>query len=445
MSIGAGRTILQDLPRIDAALADGTLASHPLLTSLVDATLRSGGACHVLGLLSPGGVHSHQTHIAALCEIIAGRGVPVRLHVFLDGRDVPPHSAPEHLRTFRQSIQGVLRTAVVTVAGRYWAMDRDHRWDRTERAWQAIARGIGHPHPTAEAALEAAAKEQIGDEFVEPAVIKGYDGIRDGDSLLLANFRTDRARQIMAALIDPEFDAFQVQRFRYASCATLTPCSSHLERLAQPLFPAMTPEDTLGEIVARAGLRQLRIAETEKYAHVTYFLNGGREEPFEREARILIDSPKVATYDAKPEMSAAQVTTQFVRAIEEHRFDIAVVNYANADMVGHTGDFAAAVAAVEAVDEQLGRVATALAGAAGRLLLTADHGNAEEMGTPSSPQTSHTTNPVPVLLHDGAGPGPRLADGTLADLAPTALRLLGIDIPSSMRGAPLVDLRVTSG
>lgn len=445
MSIGAGRTIPQDLPRIDAALADGTLASHPLLTSLVDATLQSGGACHVLGLLSPGGVHSHQTHIAALCGIIAGRGVPVHLHAFLDGRDVPPHSAPEHLRTFRQSVQGVPATAIATVAGRYWAMDRDHRWDRTERAWQAIARGIGHSYPAAEAALDAAAKGQIGDEFVEPVVIEGYDGIRNGDSLLLANFRADRVRQLMAALIDPKFDAFPVRSFRYASGVTLTPCSSHLERLAQPLFPAMTPEDTLGETVARAGLRQLRIAETEKYAHVTYFLNGGREEPFEREARILIDSPKVATYDTKPEMSAAQVTRQLVRAIEDHRFDIAVVNYANADMVGHTGDLAAAVAAVEAVDEQLGRVATALAGAAGRLLLTADHGNAEQMGTPSSPQTSHTTNPVPVLLHDGASSGPRLADGTLADLAPTALRLLGIDIPSSMRGTPLVDLRVTSG
>ena len=445
MSIGAGRTIPQDLPRIDAALADGTLASHPLLTSLIDATLQSGGACHVLGLLSPGGVHSHQTHIAALCGIIAGRGVPVHLHAFLDGRDVPPHSAPEHLRRFRQSVRGVPATAIATVAGRYWAMDRDHRWDRTERAWQAIARGIGHSHPAAEAALDAAAKGQIGDEFVEPVVIEGYDGIRNGDSLLLANFRADRVRQLMAALIDPKFDAFPVERFRYASGVTLTPCSSHLERLAQPLYPAMTPEDTLGETVARAGLRQLRIAETEKYAHVTYFLNGGREEPFEREARILIDSPKVATYDTKPEMSAAQVTTQLVQAIEDRRFDIAVVNYANADMVGHTGDLVAAVAAVEAVDEQLGRVATALAGAAGRLLLTADHGNAEQMGTPSSPQTSHTTNPVPVLLHGGAGPGPRLADGTLADLAPTALRLLGIDIPSSMRGTPLVDLRVTSG
>ncbi len=445
MSIGAGRTIQQDLPRIDSALADGTLASHPLLTGLVDATLRSEGACHVLGLLSPGGVHSHQAHIAALCEIVASRGVPVRLHAFLDGRDVPPHSAPEHLRAFRQSVREVPRTAIATVAGRYWAMDRDHRWDRTERAWQAIARGIGHPHPAAEAALDAAANGQIGDEFVEPVVIEGYGGMRDGDSLLLANFRADRVRQLMAALIDPGFDAFPVEHFRYASCATLTPCSSHLERLAQPLFPAMTPEDTLGETVARAGLRQLRIAETEKYAHVTYFLNGGREEPFEREARILIDSPKVATYDAKPEMSAAQVTTQLVRAIEERRFDIALVNYANADMVGHTGDLAAAVAAVEAVDEQLGRVATALAGAAGRLLLTADHGNAEQMGTPSSPQTSHTTNPVPVLLHDGAGPGPRLADGTLADLAPTALRLLGVDMPPPMRGTPLVDLRVTSG
>ncbi len=444
MSIGAGRTILQDLPRIDAALADGTLDRHPLLARLADATLETGGACHILGLLSPGGVHAHQDHIAALCRIIAGRGVPVRVHAFLDGRDVPPHSAREHFGAFRDRIRDLPGVTVATLSGRYWAMDRDRRWERTERAWHAIARASGHAFPTAEAALADAAAQRTGDEFVPPAVIDGYPGIRDGDSLLSANFRADRIRQILAALIDPAFDAFATGRVRYASCVTLSPCSSRLEQLARPLFPAEIPEHTLGETVARAGLRQLRVAETEKYPHVTYFLNGGREDPFAGEERILVESPKVATYDAKPEMSAAEVTTALVRALEADRFDIAVVNYANADMVGHTGDFAAAVAAVEAIDRELGRLAAALAGAGGRLLLTADHGNAEDMGTARSPHTAHTTNPVPLLFHNGTGAGPPLGEGTLADLAPTALRLLGIDVPSSMQGTPLVDVPPSS-
>ena len=439
MSIGAGRTILQDLPRIDAALEDGTLARHPLLARLADATLETGGACHILGLLSPGGVHAHQDHIAALCRIITGRGVPVCVHAFLDGRDVPPHSAQEHFVAFRDRIRDLPGVTIATLSGRYWAMDRDRRWERTERAWRAIARASGRAFPSAEAALADAAAQRTGDEFVPPAVIDGYPGIRDGDSLLSANFRADRIRQLLSALIDPAFDAFAADRVRYASCVTLMPCSSRLEKLARPLFPAEIPEHTLGETVARAGLRQLRIAETEKYPHVTYFLNGGREDPFAGEQRILIESPKVATYDAKPEMSAAEVTTALVEALEADRFDIAVVNYANADMVGHTGDFAAAVNAVEAVDRELGRLAAALADAGGRLLLTADHGNAEDMGTARSPHTAHTTNPVPLLFHNGTGAGPPLGEGTLADLAPTALRLLGIDIPSSMQGTPLVD------
>lgn len=439
MSIGAGRTILQDLPRIDAALEDGTLARHPLLARLADATLEAGGACHILGLLSPGGVHAHQDHIAALCRIIAGRGVPVRVHAFLDGRDVPPHSAQEHFSAFRDRIRDLPGATIATLSGRYWAMDRDRRWERTERAWRAIARASGHAFPSAEAALADAAAQRTGDEFVPPAVIDGHPGIRDGDSLLSANFRADRIRQLLSALIDPAFEDFAADRVRYASCVTLMPCSSRLEELARPLFPAEIPEHTLGETIARAGLRQLRVAETEKYPHVTYFLNGGREDPFAGEQRILVESPKVATYDARPEMSAAEVTTALVEALEADRFDIAVVNYANADMVGHTGDFAAAVAAVEAVDREIGRLAAALADAGGRLLLTADHGNAEDMGTARSPHTAHTTNPVPLLFHNGTGAGPPLGEGTLADLAPTALRLLGIDIPSSMQGTPLVD------
>ena len=440
MSIGAGRIILQDLPRIDAALADGTLARHPLLARLADATLASGGACHLLGLLSPGGVHAHQDHIAALCRILAGRGVPVRVHAFLDGRDVPPRSAREHFGAFRDQVRDVPGITIATLSGRYWAMDRDRRWERTERAWRAIARAEGDAVPTAEAALADAAADGTGDEFVPPVVVDGHRGIRDGDSLLMANFRADRARQILAALVDPAFDAFAVERARYAACAALTPCSSRLGELARPLFPAEIPAHTLGETVARAGLRQLRVAETEKYAHVTYFLNGGREDAFAGEQRILVESPKVATYDTKPEMAAGEVTSALVRALAAERFDLAVVNYANADMVGHTGDLAAAVAAVEAVDRELGRLAAALADAGGRLLLTADHGNAEDMGTARAPQTAHTTNPVPLLFHDGTGAGPPLGDGTLADLAPTALRLLGIDIPAAMEGTPLVDV-----
>ncbi len=437
LSIGAGRTVLQDLPRIDAALRDGTLARHPRLGDFARATRASGGACHLLGLLSSGGVHSHVRHLAALAGLIAARGVPVRVHAFLDGRDVPPHSAPEHLAAFRRLTRAAPGVGIATLCGRYWAMDRDRRWDRTARAWQAIARGSGPPHPGAAAALEAVAG--VGDEFVEPVVLDGYRGIRNGDSLLVANFRTDRIRQLLAALVEPAFDAFPVKEFRYASCLSLTSCSRRLERRVRPLFPAPTPADTIGETVARAGLRQLRIAETEKYAHVTYFLNGGREEPFEREQRILVDSPQVATYDTRPEMSATGITTELVRALEQDRFDVAVVNYANADMVGHTGDLRAAVAAVEAVDRQLGRLAAALAGGGGTLLLTADHGNAEDMGTALAPQPAHTTNPVPLLVHDGGGSGPPLAAGTLADLAPTALRLLGLRIPAAMRGGPRVD------
>ncbi len=439
ISIGAGRTVLQDLPRIDAAVKDGSLGRHPLLRECADATLAAGGVCHLLGLMSSGGVHSHLNHLAALATTLAGGGVPVRVHAFLDGRDVAPRSAPEHLRAFLDRTRTCPGVAIATLCGRYWAMDRDHRWDRTERAWQAVARGSGRACPGVPAALEAAAG--TGDEFVEPIVIDGYQGIRSGDSLLMANFRSDRIRQLLAALVEPAFDSFPVDRFRYASCLSLTPCSRQLEHLIRPLFPARIPEDTFGETLARAGLRQLRVAETEKYAHVTYFFNGGREDPFDGETRILVDSPKVATYDLQPEMSAAGVTTELLRALERDRFDVAVVNYANADMVGHTGDLHAATAAVAAVDRELGRLADGLATAGGRLLLTADHGNAEDMGTDRAPHTAHTSNPVPLLFHDGnAGAGPPLADGTLADLAPAALRLLGLDVPAAMRDTSILDM-----
>lgn len=438
MSIGAGRVIPQDLPRITRAAGDGSLAAHPLLGRAARRLRESGGACHVAGLLSPGGVHSHQDHIAALCRILADAGVPVRVHAFLDGRDTPPRSALGHLARFEESVRGAEGVRVATVAGRYWAMDRDRRWDRTERAWRALALGEGRPAASAREALERSYREGTTDEFMEPAVVGGHAGIRDGDGLVSANFRADRARQLLAALADPGFDAFPARRPALACALSMGACSEALDRIAPPLFPAPAPEGTLGETVAAAGLRQLRAAETEKYAHVTFFLNGGREEPFPGEERALADSPRVATYDEAPEMAAAAVTGRIAAALEGRRPPhLVVANYANADMVGHTGDLRAAVRAVEAVDSCLGRVAEAARARNGLLLVTADHGNAEQMGTKDRPHTAHTTNPVPAVLH-GAGPGPALRAGALADLAPTVLDLLGLAPGEGMTGRTLL-------
>ncbi len=439
MSIGAGRIILQDLPRIDAAVRDGTLAAHPLLEDLIAATRRSGGGCHILGLLSPGGVHSHQDHITALCHAVAGHGFRVHVHAFLDGRDVPPRSARTHVRSFLETLGTRSGVTVATASGRYWSMDRDRRWERTRKAWEAIATGAGPRFATIDDLLTKAEANGVTDEFVEPGVIGEFSGMEDGDSLIVANFRVDRVRQLLSALVDPHFDGFPARPVQFAASVSLTPCSQSLADIVLPLFPAPVPEETFGEVLARAGLRQLRVAETEKYAHVTYFLNGGREEPFDHEERILVESPKVATYDTKPEMAAAEVTSQLVKAITDRRFDVGVVNYANADMVGHTGDLGAAIAAVEAVDRELGHLASALDSTGGRLLLTADHGNAEQMGTPEQPHTAHTTNPVPILAWGDPGDGLLLPGGTLADIAPTALRLLGLKAPSVMRSASLVD------
>lgn len=437
MSIGAGRVILQDLPRITRAVADGSLATHPLLARLAGRLRESGGACHVMGLLSPGGVHSHQDHIAALCRVLAGEGIRVHVHAFLDGRDVAPDSAGEHLVRFGESVGDLEGVAVATVAGRYWAMDRDRRWDRVERAWRALALGEGNPAASAAEAVARAAGAGRTDEFVEPAVIGDYAGVRDGDGLVSANFRADRVRQLLAALLDPDFDAFPAERFAFADALSMAPCSDSLDRLAPPLFPAPAPGGTLGETVAAAGLRQFRTAETEKYAHVTFFLNGGREDPFPGEERALVDSPRVATYDEAPEMAAAAVTDRIVAALEGGAHHLVVANYANADMVGHTGDLDAAVRAVETVDSCLGRVAEAVRARNGRLLVTADHGNAEKMGTKERPHTAHTTNPVPAVLH-GGGAGAPLREGTLADLAPTVLDLLGLPPGEGMTGRSLL-------
>jgi 2,3-bisphosphoglycerate-independent phosphoglycerate mutase len=440
-NIGAGRLVWQDLPKIDAAIADGKIAGLPAMRDFLARMKRSGGTVHVLGLISPGGVHSHQDQIAALCHIVAEAGVPVAVHAFLDGRDTPPRSADGYLRKFMQDVAGAGRLAIATVSGRYYAMDRDKRWDRVEKACQAIAEGAGENAPDPLAAVAAAYARGESDEFVKPSVIAAYRGMRDGDGLLIANFRADRAREIAAALLDPEFSGFARKRpVAFAAALGLVEYSSALNRFLATLFPPEDLTDTFGEVVAKAGLTQLRIAETEKYAHVTFFFNGGRETPFPGEERILVPSPKVATYDLQPEMSAPEVTERVVAAIGSGRFDVIVLNYANTDMVGHTGDLAAAIAAVETVDSCLGRLARAVAEAGGTLVITADHGNAEMMRDPATgePHTAHTLNPVPFLIVNPPAAIGHLDNGRLADVAPTLIDLLGLKKPAAMTGHSLI-------
>jgi 2,3-bisphosphoglycerate-independent phosphoglycerate mutase len=438
LNLGAGRVVMQDLPRIDAAVEDGSLAAMPPLQAFIAALKASGGTCHLMGLVSPGGVHSHQDHAVALAMALTDAGIPVAIHAWTDGRDTAPRSAPGFVAAFEAALPA--GAAIATLSGRYFAMDRDNRWERVERAWAAMVEAAGPRFAAAGEAIAAAHAADVTDEFIPPAVIGGYAGMRDGDGILCFNFRSDRVRQILAALLDPGFAGFPRPRLpRLAAALGMTEYSAALNRLMATLFPPQSMADILGAVVSRAGLAQLRIAETEKYPHVTYFLNGGEETPFPGEERIMVPSPKVATYDLQPEMSAPEVTEKAVAAIRSGRFDLIVLNFANADMVGHTGSLAAATAAVEAVDAGLGRIAAAIAEAGGALLVTADHGNAEQMRDPATggPHTAHTLNPVPVLLAGGPA-GAVLHDGRLADVAPTVLALLGLPKPAAMTGQSLI-------
>jgi len=440
MNIGAGRVVLQDLPRIDTAIADGSLARTPALTSLIDALKQSGGACHLLGLMSPGGVHAHQDHIAALARLVAKAGVTVKVHAILDGRDTPPRSALDYVRVFETAIGDLDLVNIATISGRYYAMDRDKRWDRVAAAYTTLANGEGSRAASAAAAIEASYANDIGDEFAEPVVVGDYAGMADGDGLLMANFRADRAREILAALLDPTFDEFpRGSSTNFVVARGMVEYSTDLARYLDPLFPPMDLHHTLGEVVADAGLKQLRVAETEKYAHVTFFLNGGREEQFAGEERDLVPSPKIATYDLQPEMSAPEVAKKVVDGVASGRFDLIVVNFANTDMVGHTGILGAAIAAVEAVDACLGQIVAAVSAAGGALLVTADHGNAEQMtdAVNDQPHTAHTINRVPVVLAGGPEHA-ALSDGRLADIAPTLLTLLGLPQPAEMSGRSLL-------
>jgi len=441
MNLGAGRVVLQDLPRIYEALETGALTNGAAFRAFIAAVKQSGGTVHLMSLLSPGGVHSHQDHMAVLANALLAVGVPVKVHAFLDGRDTPPRSALGFLAGFEQATQA----PIATVSGRYYAMDRDRRWDRTARAYQTLV--LGQAAPAAETAasprqaIEQAYQAGHSDEFVPPTAVGDFAGMADGDGLLMTNFRADRVRQLLRALLDPAFDGFpRDQAVDFAATLGMVSYAEDLDRLMPALLPTLELHATLGEVVAEAGMAQLRIAETEKYAHVTFFFNGGREAEFDGEERILVPSPQVATYDLQPEMSATEVTDRLCEAVASGRFDLIVVNYANGDMVGHTGKLDAAVQAVETVDACLGRLAESVAAAGGCLLITSDHGNVEQMDDPATgqPHTAHTMNPVPVLLVNAPAWVTGLANGRLADIAPTVLQLMNLAIPPEMTGRSLI-------
>ena len=438
LNLGAGRVVMQDLPRIDAAVADGSLAAHPALAQAVAALKASGGTLHLMGLLSPGGVHAHQDHAVALARVFAGAGVPVAIHGWTDGRDTPPQSAPGFVASFEAALPPGARLA--TLCGRYFAMDRDRRWERVSQAWAAMVLGHGVAAPSAQAAIAAAHEGANPDEFIPAAIIGDYVGMADGDGLLCFNFRADRVREILAALLDPAFDGFARPRVpAFAVALGMTRYSTALDPFLTTLFAPQSMADLLGQVVSRAGMTQLRMAETEKYPHVTYFLNGGDEAVLPGEARVMVPSPKVATYDLQPQMSAPELAQKAVEAIAAGTYDLIVLNFANADMVGHTGSLPAAIAACEAVDAGLGRILAAIDAAGGTALVTADHGNAELMRDPNTgvPHTAHTLNRVPVALLGGPA-GRLLADGRLGDVAPTLLFLLGLPQPAAMTGQSLL-------
>ncbi len=442
LTIGAGRLVLQPLSRINHDIDDGSFFENGPLCAAVDRARDRGASLHCLGLVSPGGVHSHQDHAVAIAELARRRGLTsLWFHAFLDGRDEPPTSASGFVRTFIDDIDRVGVGAVASVAGRYYAMDRDHRWDRTERAYDAIAGTGGDVATDAVAYIEAQYAADVTDEFVPPASIL-QDGrrirIEDGDSIIFFNFRPDRGRQLSHALVDRAFDGFTRSRvLEDVELVTFTEYERDLD--AQVAFPRENVAHTLAEVVSDAGLRQFHVAETEKYAHVTYFINGGRETPFDGEERLLVPSPRIATYDLAPEMSAAGVADAVVAHLEGGAEALIIANFANADMVGHTGHFDATVRAVECIDMCLGRIARAVESAHGGLLITADHGNAEYKidRRDGSILTAHTTSPVPVITA-GAGNASLRTDGGLRDIAPTVLDAMGLPVPDAMTGRSLL-------
>ncbi|MFD1157643.1 2,3-bisphosphoglycerate-independent phosphoglycerate mutase [Roseovarius aestuarii] len=437
MNIGAGRVVEMDLRRIDQAIRTGSFASLPGVQRFASKLKATGGTAHLLGVLSDGGVHSHIDHMIAAAKALTDHGLSVALHAFTDGRDVAQISAKSYLEELRDALPD--GAYIATVSGRYYAMDRDNRWDRVELAFQALANAKGYTAETASDAIDNAYGKGRTDEFIKPRVLGDYEGMKDGDGILCLNFRADRAREILAAFADPDFGHFDTgARPDFAIVSGFTEYSRRHSSYMDCIFPDERPDNTLAEWLGKHDKTQYHSAETEKYPHVTFFLNGGKETPEPGEDRYLAKSPDVATYDLQPEMSAPEVTDHFVDAIEKG-YDLIVVNYANPDMVGHTGDLQAATAACETVDQGLARVVAALEKVGGAMIVTADHGNCEVMIDPDSgkPHTAHTLNPVPVIL-TGGPEGARLRPGRLADLAPTLLELMNMPTPPEMTGRSLI-------
>jgi 2,3-bisphosphoglycerate-independent phosphoglycerate mutase len=437
-NIGAGRVVAMDLGAIDLAIEDGTFFSNPALLAFIAKLKASGGTAHLMGVVSDGGVHGHILHLLAAIRALTGASVPVVVHAVTDGRDVPPLSAAGFVDQVLAGLPAGAR--IGTVSGRYWAMDRDNRWERVARACAAIIGGTGATAASAADAVQSALARGETDEFIAPTVIAGYHGAHDGDGFFCLNFRADRAREILSAVGAPGFAGFDTgPRPQWAALLGMVDYSKAHDDFMTAAYPKQEIRNTLGEWVAAHGKTQFRLAETEKYPHVTFFLNGGRETLSPGEERYMAPSPKVATYDLQPEMSAAEVTDHLVSAIDRG-FDLIAVNYANPDMVGHTGNLAAAIAACEAVDAGLGRALSALKAAGGAMIVTADHGNCETMVDPvtGAPHTSHTTNPVPVILVGGPAGARLRPGGRLADLAPTLLELMGLPQPPEMTGQSLL-------
>lgn len=441
MNLGAGRVVWQELTRIDAAIKRGTFRDNSALAGLLKAVKARGTRLHLMGLVSPGGVHSHQEHLLALAQWAQDEGIPTTIHALLDGRDTPQKSADGYLAWLEDHLKVLPHVQVGSIGGRYWAMDRDQRWDRVERAWKLLVDGEAeHTHPTSLDALQAAYARGETDEFVTPAATAHHHPIQDGDGIIFFNFRGDRARQFCHALVNPSFSGFQAKHRPKVELVTFTQYDAALDPYLKVAYPPQDLRNILGEVVANQGWKQFRTAETEKYAHVTFFLNGGREEPYPGEDRRLVPSPKVATYDLQPEMSCFEVTRGLMEAIRSGAYHLLVCNLANGDMVGHSGILTAAIQACRVVDEAIRRIAEVTLEVGGILIITADHGNTDCMvDEQGQPHTAHTMNPVPCVIVGQGFEGRRLRQGgALCDVAPTILQLLGLPQPPEMDGRSLL-------
>ena len=442
-NIGAGRVVYQDLAKITKAIEDGDFFSVPEFVKAIENCQKNNSKLHIMGLLSNGGVHSHNRHLYALLEMAKRKDFEnVYVHCFMDGRDTPPASGEGYITELEEKIKEKGVGQIATISGRFYAMDRDKRWERVSLAYNAIVNGEGEKALSAISAIEESYQKEVFDEFVKPTVITNKNGepiakIEDGDSVIFFNFRPDRAREITRSIVDKEFDGFETKKLNtYFVC--MTPYDETMPNV-EVAYKKEELKNTFGEYISNKGLKQLRIAETEKYAHVTFFFNGGKEEQYVGEDRILVPSPKVETYDLKPEMSAYEVTDKVVEAIKSEKYDSIILNFANPDMVGHTGNIDAAVKALEAIDECVGRVVEAINEVNGTLLITADHGNCEQMVDykTGEPHTAHTTNPVPLAII-GLPHTKKLKEGCLADLAPTMLDIMGLEKPEEMTGESLI-------